>query len=91
MTINRRTPLASAAAVQGFSGRVAKPIGNVVRVQAIGRRSVKRRRNRTRRFAFITAGLALPMVALVAVAAHRRGGDYTRSREFRALTGDYVM
>jgi hypothetical protein len=41
--------------------------------------------------AVITAGLALPTVAFVTVAARRRGRDYTRSREYRALVSDYVM
>jgi hypothetical protein len=62
----------------------------MVRLQAIGRHDVRRHRNRIRRLAVITAGLTLPAVAL-AVAARRRGRDYTRSREYRALVGDYVI
>jgi hypothetical protein len=63
----------------------------MVRLQAIGRHDVRRHRNRIRRLAVITAGLTLPAVALAAVAARRRGRDYTRSREYRALVGDYVI
>jgi hypothetical protein len=63
----------------------------MVRLQAIGRHDVRRHRNRIRRLAVITAGLTLPAVALATVAARRRGRDYTRSREYRALVGDYVM
>ncbi len=36
----------------------------------------------------VVAALAVPVV----VSAYRRSnGDYTRSREFRALVGDYVI
>ena len=87
----RRTRLGSAAALQGFSGRVAKPITSIAGLHPTGGHAVRRHRNRMRRFAVISAGVALPAVALVALIAHRRGGDYTRSREFRALVGDYVI
>jgi hypothetical protein len=40
------------------------------------------------RLAVIAAALALPL----AVTALRRGrGDYTKSPEFRAITGDYLI
>jgi hypothetical protein len=91
MNSTRRIPLGSAGDLQGFSGPAAKPIRTMVRLDAIGRYDVRRHRNRIRRLAVITAGLALPTVAFVTVAARRRGRDYTRSREYRALVSDYVM
>ena len=40
------------------------------------------------RLAVITAALVLP----IALTALRRGrGDYTKSAEFRAITGDYLI
>ena len=49
---------------------------------------MKRNRSGIARLAVITAAVVLP----VAVSVYRRGrGDYTKSAEFRALTGDYVI
>ena len=50
---------------------------------------MKRNRSGITSFAVIAAAVVLP----VALSAYRRGryGDYTRSPEFRALVGDFLI
>ena len=50
---------------------------------------MKRHRSGITSFAVIAAAVVLP----VALTAYRRGryGDYTRSPEFRALVGDFLI